>query len=160
MWAGLQGWFWGEKRSGELGRVGWRVGRRKEEEKVIRTGWSAGEAEDPGSGVGGVGGEMSNRQGNPDSKPRVRGMEWKDMARWSGEPIPYLHPFFRMPVRPQGLGLLAPQRELTTLSPPTPPHPTPGVHTLVWEVAKSTCFRVGLTTGQVKAKGKNWGGFA
>lgn len=159
MWAGLQGWFWGEKRSGELGRVGWRVGRRKEEEKVIRTGWSAGEAEDPGSGAG-VGGEMSNRQGNPDSKPRVRGMEWKDMARWSGEPIPYLHPFFRMPVRPQGLGLLAPQRELTTLGPPTPPHPTPGVHTLVWEVAKSTCFRVGLTTGQVKAKGKNWGGFA
>ena len=104
---------------------------------------------------------MSNRQGNPDSKPRVRGMEWKDMARWSGEPIPYLHPFFRMPVRSQGLGLLAPQRELTTLSLPTlPPHPTLGVHTLVWEVAKSTCFRVGLTTGQVKAQGESWGGFA
>lgn len=50
MWAGLQGWFWGEKGSGELGRVGWRVGRRKEEEKVIRTGWSAGEAEDLGLG--------------------------------------------------------------------------------------------------------------
>lgn len=63
----------------------------------------------------------AGRQGNPNSKPRVRGMEWKDMARQSGEPIPYLHPFFRMPVRPQGLGLLAPQRELTTLSLPTPP---------------------------------------
>lgn len=96
-----------------------------------------------GGGEGaGQGGEMSNRQGNPHSKPRVRGMEWKNMARWSGEPIPYLHPFFRMPVRPQGLGLLAPQRELTTLSlpaPPTPPHP--GVHTLVWEVGKSTCVQ-------------------
>lgn len=79
-----------------------------------------------GGGEGaGRGGEMSNRQGNPHSKPRVRGMEWKNMARWSGEPIPYLHPFFRMPVRPQGLGLLAPQRELTTLSLPAPPHPTP-----------------------------------
>ena len=53
MWAGLQGWLWGEKGRGKLGRVGWRVGRRKEEEKVIRTRWSAGEAEDPGSvGVG------------------------------------------------------------------------------------------------------------
>lgn len=63
---------------------------------------------------------MSSRQGNPDSKPRVRGMEWKDMAKWrGGGSIPYLHPFFRMPARPQGLGLLAPKGELTrhSLSP-------------------------------------------
>lgn len=71
------------------------------------------------------------------------------MARWSGEPIPYLHPFFRMPDRPQGLGLLAPQRELTTLSLPAPSqgnlefllHLQLSGHSLVWEVAKATCVQ-------------------
>lgn len=62
-----------------------------------------------GQGVG-VGGEMSSRQaGKPKFQAQGEGMEWKDMARQSGEPIPYLHPFFRMPVRPQGLELLLPR---------------------------------------------------
>ena len=50
MWADRQGWFWGEEGRGDSWRVGWRVGRRKEEEKVIRTGWSAGETEDGAGG--------------------------------------------------------------------------------------------------------------
>lgn len=75
-----------------------------------------------------------------------------------------------MLVRYQGLGLLVPQEELTgrSLSPGGSRVPTAFAaehgHSLVWEVARSTCVQ-GWSYYKIRksscaeSKGKNWGGF-